>query len=56
MEFIVQADKKDMPKCPYCEEDVSEIIGYDLKGGFENRTVYKCPHCRSVLGFSSYNS
>ncbi len=44
-----------MPKCPHCKQDVSlknikkEIEG---KGFLKQETLYYCPHCLSVLGFS----
>ncbi|MFA5318439.1 MAG: hypothetical protein WC323_03130 [Patescibacteria group bacterium] len=42
-------------KCPFCQKQVElaninkQIIG---KGFWKQETMYICPHCQAVLGFS----
>jgi hypothetical protein len=47
--------KNDMnPKCPFCEEEITEIY-YKTKGlGFikGKNIIYFCPHCLKVIGLA----
>jgi len=42
-------------KCPFCKAEVDlanfekQVIG---QGFWKQETMYICPHCRAVLGFS----
>jgi len=44
-----------MAKCPFCKKEVTlknvdkEVSGFGL---FKQETIYSCPNCKSVLGFS----
>ncbi len=43
-----------VPKCPYCEKELSEIYAKSQAAGFVmgKDTMYFCPHCSRVLGFA----
>jgi len=53
-----------MPKCPYCEKEVSldstqkdEGTGElrkDVEGFVKKEVMYSCPHCDRVLGFAFF--
>lgn len=51
-----------MAKCPHCEKPVTleksgpntvvrQTVG---QGIFRKESMYSCPHCRKVLGFSNF--
>ena len=42
------------PVCPHCEKDLTEIYAKSQGAGFimGKDTMYFCPHCSKVLGFS----
>lgn len=40
------------PICPSCKQQLSTVWFRILKGDLGKRSLYFCPHCRSVLGVS----
>lgn len=51
--FVYVDEKQVLPRCPYCKEDLNEICIIN-KGLIEQKPIYLCPHCRTLLGIG-YN-
>ena len=52
-----------MPKCPYCENDVTlestkkdshDELLKEVEGLVKKEVMYYCPHCDKVLGFAFF--
>ncbi|MCP4583559.1 MAG: hypothetical protein GY839_18270 [candidate division Zixibacteria bacterium] len=52
-----------MPKCPYCEKDVTlestkkdsqDELKKEVEGFIKREVMYSCPHCDKVLGFAFF--
>jgi len=46
------AQKKPFPRCPYCEGQIEKPLRYTI--GYKE-TMYACPHCLRVIGFTKYD-
>jgi hypothetical protein len=47
-----------MAVCPYCRQQVTlQDVVREKKGRgiFKQETMYSCPHCQHILGFSRGN-
>jgi uncharacterized protein with PIN domain len=44
-------------KCPECkiELDDEDIEDINFRGTVVRHTVYRCKHCKTIIGFSSHN-
>ncbi len=53
LKFVKQVEQ--LPRCPHCEQELSEIHLRAVGAGFvvASHAVYSCPHCRKVLGVGS---
>jgi len=40
------------PICPYCEQEVQELIQVK-RGWFAINRVFCCPHCRKIIGMTA---
>lgn len=58
MRITVSEDPDLVPRCPHCGADLTEISATSVAAHgsatfrFGKRTVYACPSCLKVLGFS----
>lgn len=53
---IKEAPKDVIPKCPKCEEELSEIwIKAKGIGIVEQKQIILCPKCESFLGFGTFS-
>lgn len=44
--------KNENPVCPFCEQEIKEILIREIESTLGKRFVYFCPHCKKVLGIS----
>jgi uncharacterized protein with PIN domain len=48
---VIETDE--VPVCPYCEKELSEIYLNAKQGSLvERHNICFCPHCRKVLGIA----
>ncbi len=53
---IKEAPKSVIPKCPKCEEKLTEIwIKTKGIGIVEQKQIIMCPKCESFLGFGTFS-
>lgn len=58
MTVVIKEDPQFIPVCPHCNAELGEIVGTmpsaqgSSKFKFGKQTVFACPRCRKVLGFS----
>lgn len=56
MQYVFIKEKMNMAICPYCKQNISlNDVKKENKGtGFIGQeTMYYCPHCNYILGFSN---
>ncbi len=45
-------DSDQMPLCPYCGEEITELLR-KTHGIGEQHTVYFCPNCKKIIGIGA---
>ena len=45
-------ERRDLPICPHCTQEIDEIKGQKMQSSLGVRYVYYCGSCRKVLGVS----
>jgi len=45
---------EELPICPYCKKEISEIL-LRQNGLIFISSIYMCPHCKSFLGSAKEN-
>lgn len=45
-------DSEEIPLCPYCETEVTELLR-KTHGVGEKHTVYFCPNCKKIIGIGT---
>jgi uncharacterized protein with PIN domain len=47
---VIETDE--VPVCPYCEKELSEVHNAKQGSLVERHNICFCPHCRKVLGIA----
>lgn len=52
MTLPVRTEEQLTLRCPYCDEELTEITATPLEARLGKRFAYGCPHCRRLLSVS----
>ncbi len=50
--ITLKKDNDQVPVCPHCKTELTEVRFQEIKGDLGKRCLYFCPECRSCLGVS----
>lgn len=52
---IIEAPEDRLPKCPYCDKDLTEIWSKSEGLGLAGKErILMCPHCRAMLAYGAW--